>query len=100
LPVLAIGGTGVISVVANIVPKDTADMVTAWEEGNVEGARELFLKLLPLCQAMFYETNPIPVKTSLALMGKIDGELRLPLAPISPANKEKLKKALKDYGLI
>ncbi len=100
LPVLAIGGTGVISVVANIVPKDTADMITAWEEGNLDRARALFFKLLPLCQAMFYETNPIPVKTSLALMGKMDGELRLPLAPISPANGEKLKKALKDYGLI
>jgi 4-hydroxy-tetrahydrodipicolinate synthase len=100
LPVLAIGGTGVISVVANIVPKDTADMITAWEEGNVDRARALFFKLLPLCQAMFYETNPIPVKTSLALMGKIVGELRLPLVPISPANGEKLKKALKDYGLI
>jgi 4-hydroxy-tetrahydrodipicolinate synthase len=100
LPVLAIGGTGVISVVANIVPKDTADMITAWEEGNVDRARELFLKLLPLCQAMFYETNPIPVKTSLALMGKIGGELRLPLAPISTANEKRLKTALKDYGLI
>jgi 4-hydroxy-tetrahydrodipicolinate synthase len=100
LPVLAIGGTGVISVVANIVPKDTADMVTAWEEGNVDRARELFLKLLPLCQAMFYETNPIPAKTSLALMGKIGGELRLPLVPISTANEKRLKTALKDYGLI
>jgi 4-hydroxy-tetrahydrodipicolinate synthase len=100
LPVLGIGGKGVVSVVANIVPKDNADMVTAWEEGNVNGARELFYKLLPLCKAMFYETNPIPVKTSLALMGKIDGELRLPLAPMALANEEKLKKALKDFCLI
>ncbi len=100
LPVLAIGGKGVVSVVANIVPKDTADMVKAWEEGNVERARELFLRLLPLCKAMFYETNPIPVKTSLALMGKIKEELRLPLVPISPANRERLKKALQDYGLL
>ena len=100
LPVLAIGGAGVISVVANIVPKDTADMIAAWEGGNAARARGLFYKLLPLCQAMFYETNPIPVKTSLALMGKIDEELRLPLAPISPANEERLKRALKDYGLI
>ena len=100
LPVLAIGGAGVISVVANIVPKDTADMIAAWEGGNAARARGLFYKLLPLCQAMFYETNPIPVKTSLALMGKIDGEMRLPLAPISPANEERLKRALKDYGLI
>ncbi len=100
LPVLAIGGKGVVSVVANIVPKDTADMVKAWEEGNVARARELFYKLLPLCKAMFYETNPIPVKTSLALMGKINEELKLPLVPLAPANRERLKKALGDYGLI
>jgi len=100
LPVLAIGGKGVISVVANIVPKDTADMVNAWEEGNIERAKELFYKLFPLCQAMFYETNPIPVKTSLVLMGKVQDELRLPLTPMASVNLERLKKALKDYGLI
>ena len=71
---LAIGGKGVVSVVANIVPKDSAKMVKAWHDGKVEQARKLFYKLLPLCQAMFYETNPIPVKTSLALMGKIGEE--------------------------
>jgi 4-hydroxy-tetrahydrodipicolinate synthase len=100
LPILAIGGRGVISVVANIAPKDNADMVKAWEEGKIERARQLFYKLLPLCQAMFIETNPIPVKTSLALMGKIDGEMRLPLCPMAPANLEKLRSALRDYGLI
>ncbi len=100
LPVLAIGGKGVVSVVANIVPKDNAEMVKAWEEGDVKRATELYYKLLPLCQAMFYETNPIPVKTSLALMGKISREMRLPLCPMAPANLEKLKKALSDYGLI
>ncbi|MFC1868835.1 4-hydroxy-tetrahydrodipicolinate synthase [Thermodesulfobacteriota bacterium] len=100
LPVLGIGGKGVISVVANIVPKDTADMVKAWEEGDVDKARGLFYKLFPLCQAMFYETNPVPVKTSLALMGKLKEGLRLPLAPMSRGNLEKLKKALEDYGLI
>ena len=100
LPVLAIGGKGVVSVVANIVPKDTADMVKAYEGGKVDQARELFYRLFPLCQAMFYETNPIPVKTSLALMGKIDGEMRLPLCPMAPANLEKLKSALKAYGLL
>jgi len=100
LPILAIGGKGVISVVANIVPKDNAELVKAWEEGKLERARQLFFKLLPLCQAMFIETNPIPVKTSLALMGKIDGEMRLPLYPMAPANLEKLKSALRDYGLI
>jgi 4-hydroxy-tetrahydrodipicolinate synthase len=100
LPVLAIGGRGVVSVIANIVPKETADMVRAWEDGQVERARDLYYKLLPLCQAMFYETNPIPVKTAAALMGKIDGEMRLPLAPMSPSNLEKLKGVLRDYGLI
>jgi 4-hydroxy-tetrahydrodipicolinate synthase len=100
LPVLALGGTGVISVVANIVPGDTADMVSAWERGDYGRSKELFYRLLPLCQAMFYETNPIPVKTALALMGKMKGEFRLPLVPISPANEERLRKALTDYGLL
>ncbi|MBU0990405.1 MAG: 4-hydroxy-tetrahydrodipicolinate synthase [Proteobacteria bacterium] len=100
LPVLAIGGAGVVSVVANIVPRDSADLVMAWEEGRVDEARELFYKLLPLCQAMFFETNPIPVKTALGLMGKIQDEMRLPLYPMAPANLEKLKKALSGYGLI
>ncbi len=100
LPVLSIGGKGVISVVANIVPRDVADMIRVWEEGDWEGARSLYYKLFPLCKAMFYETNPVPVKTSLALMGKIRDEIRLPLAPLAEANLEKLKKALRDYGLL
>ncbi len=100
LPVLALGGKGVISVIANIVPKDSADMIQAWEEGDVTKSRELFYKLLPLSKAMFFETNPIPVKTSLGLMGKINEEMRLPLAPMSSNNRERLIKALKNYGLI
>lgn len=100
LPLLSIGGKGVISVVANIVPKDSADMVQAWLNGRAEEAKDLFLKLFPLCQAMFYETNPIPVKTSLGLMGKASDEMRLPLCPMAPANLEKLKRALRAYGLI
>ena len=100
LPVLSVGGKGVVSVVANIVPADTAAVMRAWEEGDMAKAQTLFLKLLPLCKAMFYETNPIPVKTSLALMGKIGDEMRLPLCPMAPANLEKLKKALTDYGLL
>jgi len=100
LPVLAIGGKGVVSVVANIIPGDMAAMIQAWEEGRQEEARERFYRLFPLCKAMFYETNPIPVKTSLALMGKIDGEMRLPLSPMAPANVEKLRKDLQDYGLL
>jgi len=100
LPVLSIGGAGVVSVVANIVPRDTADLVKAWEEGRIDEAKRLFYKLLPLCQAMFFETNPIPVKISLALMDKIQDEMRLPLYPMAPANLERLKKALSEYGLI
>jgi len=100
LPVLAIGGKGVISVIANIVPKESAEMVKLWEEGEVEKARELYLRLLPLCQAMFYETNPIPIKTALSLMGKITGELRLPLCSMSQNNLDRLKKILTQYSLI
>jgi len=100
LPVLALGGKGVVSVVANIAPKDSAKFVAAWNDGKIEPARKFFYKLLPLCQAMFYETNPIPVKTALSLMGRIDGEMRLPLCPMAQANLEKLKAALKAYGLV
>ena len=100
LPVLSIGGKGVISVVANIVPRENAEMIRLWQNGEVQKAKELFLKLFPLCQAMFYETNPIPVKTALSLMGKITAELRLPLCPMSQSNLERLKKVLKQYNLI
>ncbi len=100
LPVLSIGGAGVVSVVANIVPRDTADLVKAWEEGRIDEAKELFYKLLPLCPAMVCAPTPSPVKTALGLMGKIQAEMRLPLYPMAPANLEKLKKALSEYGLI
>jgi len=100
LPVLSIGGTGIISVVANIVPKDVANMVKEFEKGNIEKARKIHYKLLPLVKAMFIETNPIPVKTAMGLMGMIDPELRLPMCEISKEGLGKLKKALKEYGLI
>lgn len=100
LPVLSIGGKGVISVIANIVPRECSRMVQLWMEGDVAGARDLFYKLAPLSKAAFFETNPIPVKTALAMMGKMDSEMRLPMCPMAPANEEKLKKALKAYGLI
>ena len=100
LPMLAVGAKGVITVTANIVPKDMAGMVDAWTAGDLEKARQLHYKLYPLFTALFYETNPIPVKEALAMMGKIDGELRLPLFPMAPDTREKLARALKDYGLI
>ena len=100
LPLMSVGGKGVISVVANIVPKDVADMTHAFLNGDWKRARELHLKLFPLCQAMFYETNPIPVKTALAMMGKIREEFRLPLCPMTDANRKKLETALRSYGLL
>lgn len=100
LPVLSIGGKGVISVVANIIPGDTAAVISEWEAGNLAEARKIYFKLYPLCQAMFYETNPVPAKTSLALMGKIREEIRPPLAPMADVNLEKLKVVLSNYGLI
>ena len=100
LPVLAIGGQGVVSVVANIVPKENAEMIDAWDRGDYGKAKELYYRLLPLCKAMFYETNPIPVKTALSMMGKISEEIRLPLYKMSDFNRERLRKVLKDFGLI
>ncbi len=100
LPLLALGGKGVISVTGNIAPEDMAEMCNAWDRGDMAKARELHFKLEPLNAAMFIETNPIPVKTALALMGKIGEEFRLPLCEMSPANKEKLKGVLKNAGII
>ncbi len=100
LPVLAIGGVGVISVVANIVPQDVSKMISEFEKGNLKRAQEIFYKLLPLIKAMFLETNPIPVKTAMGLLGLCQPDLRLPLSSISEENLEKLKKALRDYGVL
>jgi len=100
LPVLGIGGTGIISVVANIVPRDVADLVSEFEKGNIKKAQELHYKLLPLIKAAFLETNPIPIKTAMGLLGMCEPDLRLPMCAISSDNLERLKKALKDYGLL
>ncbi|MCR4337188.1 MAG: 4-hydroxy-tetrahydrodipicolinate synthase [Candidatus Omnitrophica bacterium] len=100
LPILSIGGVGVISVVANIVPQDVAKVVDAFSRGQLKKAQEIHAKLLPLVKAMFVETNPIPVKTAMKLMGLCSDELRLPLCEMGEKNLAVLKKALKDYGLI
>lgn len=100
LPLLAIGGVGAISVTANVAPGDCAAMFDAFFAGKNEEAIRLHYKMEPLHTAMFIETNPIPAKTSLALMGKINEEFRMPLCPMSDQNKEKLRKTLKDYGLL
>jgi 4-hydroxy-tetrahydrodipicolinate synthase len=99
LPVLSIGGIGIISVVANIVPRDVADLVSAFEKGNIKKAQTLHYKLLPLIKACFMETNPIPVKTAMGLLGMCEPDLRLPMCEMSADNLAKLKKTLKDYGL-
>lgn len=100
LPVLSIGGVGIISVVANVIPHDTADMCSSFEKGNIKKAQDLHYKMLGLVKAMFIETNPIPVKTAMGLMKMIDPEMRLPLCEMLPENKEKLVKALEEYKLI
>lgn len=100
LPLMAIGGKGVISVASNIVPAEMVSLTKAALAGRAEEARALNARLSPLFDILFVETNPIPVKAALALMGKITCEYRLPLCQLSPANYEKLKKALQSFGLI
>jgi 4-hydroxy-tetrahydrodipicolinate synthase len=100
LPLMAIGGKGVISVASNIVPADMASLTDAALAGRAADARALHAKMSPLFDILFVETNPIPVKAALALLGKIEYEYRLPLCPMSPANFEKLKKVMQRCGLI
>jgi 4-hydroxy-tetrahydrodipicolinate synthase len=99
-PLMCVGGKGVISVTSNIVPADMAKMCDLGLAGKWDEARALCYRLLPLCHALFYETNPAPVKAALAMMGKIDSpEVRLPLVPMSEANREKLRRDLIAYGI-
>ena len=100
LPLLAVGGKGVISVVSNVAPKDMAGMCNAFFAGDLNKAKKLHFKMFPLMEAMFFETNPAPAKTALKMMGKITGEVRQPLCPMSPANETRLQQVLKNYGLI
>ena len=100
LPLMAVGGRGVISVVANIVPRETADMTHAALEGDWKRARELSHRLFPLSRAMFIETNPIPVKEAMAMMGMIAPEFRLPLCRMADGNRERLRAVLQQFGLV
>ncbi|GAB4275569.1 MAG: 4-hydroxy-tetrahydrodipicolinate synthase [Deferrisomatales bacterium] len=100
LPLLGLGGRGVISVVSNVAPADMAALVEAAEAGDLARAREVHYKLMPLARAMFLETNPIPVKTALARMGRIAEELRLPLCPMGEATRKALDGVLEAYGLL
>jgi 4-hydroxy-tetrahydrodipicolinate synthase len=96
---MALGGKGVISTVANVAPKQTAQLTEACLKGDWEKGRAIQFKLIPLIRALFIETNPIPVKTALALMGKCSGHLRLPMTPMAEGNVKKLRQAMADFGL-
>jgi 4-hydroxy-tetrahydrodipicolinate synthase len=100
LPIMAAGGKGVISVTANIMPKEVSSLVDAFNAGNMEEARRLHLYLLKISNAMFIESNPVPVKAAVSLMGKCSSEVRLPLAPLMEANLAKLTAIMKEYKLI
>ena len=100
VPLLSIGGLGVISVIANIAPRQTHDMVMSYLEGDLEKARQMQLKSLPLVDALFSEVNPIPVKKALNLMGMQVGSLRSPLCEMGEENAKKLEQAMKDFGLL
>lgn len=100
VPILSLGGKGVISVLSNVLPKQTHDICSLWFEGKTSESRELQLKYLKLCNALFCEVNPIPVKTALEMLGLCSGELRMPLCEMTPENKEKLREAMVEAGLL
>lgn len=99
VPILSLGGKGVISVLSNVCPQETHDIVARFLDGDVAGSRELQLRALPLVHALFCEVNPIPVKTAMNLMGMAVGPLRLPMTPMEEANKARLIQAMKDFDI-
>ena len=100
VPLLSLGGKGVISVTANIAPRDVHDMVKKFMDGDVKGSLDIQLKTIDLCEALFCEVNPIPVKKAVELMGLCGGTMRMPLTEMEPAHVEKLKAAMTAYGLL
>jgi 4-hydroxy-tetrahydrodipicolinate synthase len=100
LPLLAIGGHGVVSVIANIVPRETADMVHAALDNDFKRARDLHYRLFPLARAAFLETNPIPIKEAMAMAGMLEPEFRLPMCRMSDANRDTLRGILRQYALV
>ncbi len=99
VPLLSLGGKGVISVLSNIAPKETHDMCEKFFEGDIKGSAELQLKAIPLVEQLFCEVNPIPVKKAMQLIGMDCGGLRMPLTELTKAHEESLAKAMKDFGL-
>jgi 4-hydroxy-tetrahydrodipicolinate synthase len=100
VPLLALGGKGVISVLSNVAPRQTHEICQKFFDGDVEGSAQAQLDAIDLCDALFCEVNPIPVKTALNMMGKNVGPLRMPLCEMEPQNAERLRKALQDYGVL
>ena len=100
VPLLSLGGIGVISVLSNVAPKYVHDMVMKYLDGDVKGSAKMQLDAIPLCSALFCEVNPIPVKAALNMMGKTVGSLRAPLTEMEDAHKEVLRQAMKDFGLL
>lgn len=100
VPILSLGGKGVISVLSNVVPKDTHDIVALWNEGKTKESLALQLKYLDLINALFCEVNPVPVKTAMGLMGLCADEMKLPLCEMEENNKERLASALRNHGII
>jgi 4-hydroxy-tetrahydrodipicolinate synthase len=100
LPMMAVGAKGVITVTANLLPDKMAELVNAFLSGRLEDARAMHYQLYPLFTALFYETNPIPVKAALHMMGKIENEMRLPLCAMDSGNREKLLSVMKEAGLV
>jgi len=101
LPILSVGGRGVISVIGNIVPREMMQLVAAWERGDIPTAQALHKKLFPLARDMLgLATNPIPIKAAMRLLGRDTGELRLPMTPLSQEDEERLRRTLRTFGLL
>ena len=100
LPLLSLGGVGVISVIGNVVPSAMVELVRSFREGNLARAREIHYQLFDLCRTMFIETNPIPVKTAAAILGLCGDEMRLPMCPMSDGNRRKLEEAIRACSLL
>jgi 4-hydroxy-tetrahydrodipicolinate synthase len=100
IPLMSVGGAGVISTVANVIPRETHEMCAAYLAGDRDKAARMQLDLKPLIDAVFMEVNPIPIKAAVHLMGMCDYEYRLPLCPLTDANFDRLKKCMEEYGLV